>query len=230
MQIAAGNMAPNLGVAGFPEEDVLSQQGLIAEAPGMLERMHNLFSTMAERVGDVAEQVSDRLPTPSAERTARLLGGTLALAAVLPGVAEGKIVIGQSIGGVKLGETQPQVQATLGQPSGVNTAGNQGSAWFYSTKEINVGFSPGLTVDSLVSFSPKQKTDKGIGAGSSLQAMRKAYPQAKCKSTTVQFGPGSEQCTIKTRYQGKPVLTFLNFLKPKAASEIDVEFASVENH
>ena len=228
LEMSMSSAAPELGVLGLQEQEPRTLLENPAETPTVFDRLRGAFSRVVEYVGDV----SDRIPTPSAWAAARVGAGTLALVGggdALASTANAKIVVGQSINGVKLGETQPQVQAALGQPASTNSVGNQGSAWFYSDRS-SVGFNTALTVDSLVTYSSKQKTNKDIGVGSSLKATRKAYPKVKCESSAAFLGPGSAQCTIKTNYGGKPVLTVIDFRKPNAAEEVDVEFESAENN
>lgn len=155
-------------------------------------------------------------------RLTRLTGavaliGTAAL--VAPPIASAKIVDGQSIAGVKLGDTTAQVEQVLGPPEKAELSG-----LFYPAK---FGLRLHLTgghVDAMLSISKKQKTLKGITIGSSRSKMKAAYPQAKCEAGP--YGPSSLYCTVKSHYHGKA--TYTSFLFGTATlTEIEVGYVSV---
>src|SRR5512142_2483779 len=91
----------------------------------------------------------------------RRLCGLGAVMLVLGGVgafapaASAKIVVGQSIAGVKLGDTQARVRQVLGKP-----ASAQG-VWDYPKTLMGVvGFDSHRHVNGMWTGSPKQKTTK----------------------------------------------------------------------
>lgn len=160
--------------------------------------------------------------------TMRRLFGPVAVIGVLAGsglvpAASANIVIGQSIDGIKLGETQAQVQQQLGPP-GYKEPGNE-NVWGYPTTfEGRIGFDTTLHVGGMWTLSQKQKTNKGIGPGSSLAKLRKAYPQVKC--ATGPFGPKSLICTLKSKYEGRVVeTTFPLFTRAMGVREVNISFA-----
>jgi hypothetical protein len=100
--------------------------------------------------------------------------GLLSSAAIMVAVpiAQAHIVIGQSIAGVKLGDSETQVTALLGAP----TSNANGSLFYTSSVGLRIGVEAGKVKDVL-SFSKKQKTSKGITIGSSRAQLKRAYPR-----------------------------------------------------
>jgi hypothetical protein len=140
--------------------------------------------------------------------------------------AQAKVVIGQSVAGVKLGESQSQVTAQLGSPTFQQPPDTKGEVeWNYAKQPLLGAMSFGANgeLTGLWTSSKGQKTSKGIGPGSSLAQVRKAYPKAKC--STGPFGPKSLICVLKSKYQGRAVETsFPFFTRSMGLREIDVDF------
>jgi hypothetical protein len=138
--------------------------------------------------------------------------------------AEAKIVVGQSIDGIKLGDTQAHVEQVLGPPAYKYEA-NGGSSWGYPTTLLGrVGLDSTHHVNAIWTASKRQKTSQGIGPGSSLAQVRKAYPKVKC--STGPFGPKSLICTLKSKYNGRAVETaFPFFTRSMGAREVDMNYA-----
>jgi hypothetical protein len=91
--------------------------------------------------------------------------------------AQAKILLGQSIDGIKLGEREAQVTARLGAPS-FKMPNSEGASWGYPKGlEGRIGFDHSGRVNGMWTASRHQKTNKGIGPGSSLVQLHKAYPQ-----------------------------------------------------
>lgn len=130
------------------------------------------------------------------------------------------VVIGQSIAGVKLGDSKAQVKKTLGKPSRTDP-----SDFFYPTSAgLRVHFKGGR-VDGILSTSKKQKTSKGITIGSSSGAVKAAYPSAKC--STGPLGGSSLYCVVSAHYKGKA--SYTSFLVESATSgviEIELGYGS----
>jgi hypothetical protein len=154
--------------------------------------------------------------------TIRRLLGPLAVIGVLAGLmaaapaANAKIVVGQSIAGVKLGDSQAQVKALLGKPSSCDpSCGVHARVWRYVH-----GFSGVIEFDtrghvhSMWTGSSRQSTSKGIHAGaigkpgSSLADIKAAYPSATCEELPNSGGFAS--CDVFTHAHGHKVDT--NFL------------------
>jgi hypothetical protein len=152
----------------------------------------------------------------------------MAIGVLLPSAASAKIVVGQSIDGVKLGMTEAEVEAVTGPPGFKEPPDFEGHiAWKYPAGlEGAVGFDKEGRVEGLWTSSKSQKTSKGIGPFSSYAKFRRAYPKLKC-------GPGpwvpkkSLDCEIKGTFQGKPVVTsILFYTKALGVREVDLGYAS----
>jgi hypothetical protein len=161
----------------------------------------------------------------------RLLGSWAVISVLavtaLASSASASIVVGQSIAGIKLGASQAQVTAVLGAPTLQQAPDTKGSVeWNYAKQPLlgAISFAAGGELDSMWTSSKRQKTNKGVGPGSSLVQVRKAYPKAKC--STGPFGPKSVICVLKSKANGRAVETsFLFFTRSVAAREVDIYFA-----
>jgi hypothetical protein len=169
------------------------------------------------------------MPTPP---TRRLLGpvavlGLLAGSMALAPVANARVVLGQSIDGVKLGESRAQVKAQLGAPTMEQGPDQHGSMeWNYGKPPFlgAVTFAANGQLSGMFTTSKQQKTAQGIGVGSSLAQVRKAYPQAKCSMGP--FGPTSLICTVQSKYKGRTVETsFPFYTRSMGAREVGMDFA-----
>ena len=144
-----------------------------------------------------------------------LLAGS-ALAAVP--TASAKIVEGQSVAGVKLGDSKAQVKQVLGKPSKTDP-----TDFFYPTSVgLRVHFKGGK-VDGMLSFSKKQKTTKGITIGSSASKFKSAYPQAKC--SVGPYGPNSLYCVVLAHDRGRSSYTGFLF-ESTGVGEIELGYGS----
>jgi hypothetical protein len=153
----------------------------------------------------------------------RLLCVLAALAGLLAGVlaasASASIVIGQSIGGVKLGATPAQVKRALGPPLSDSTS----TDLLYPT---HVGLRLTLKrghVTGMLAISKQQKTNKGIGIGSSRAALKAAYPSASCLEGP--YGPSSLYCAVTARFHGRKSYTsFLSATPTSGVTEIELGY------
>ncbi len=133
-----------------------------------------------------------------------------AIMAVAP-IAEANIVIGQSVAGVKLGDSEAQVTAVLGPPASKENAGPLYPNVVNLVYPTSVGLHFTLTngrVSGALFFSKKQKTNKGIGMGSSRSQLKRAYPKAKCSEGP--YGPRSLYCAVLAHFHGRR--SFTSFL------------------
>jgi len=135
----------------------------------------------------------------------RVLAGSIVVLAICAAVADGavaKIVIGQGIAGVNIGDTEAQVQHIVGRPTTTYKPARGVAGWQYTHGPLSeVEFDKGR-VFYVLTGRTDQKTSKGIGVGSSVAAVRRAYPSARCTSgSTYVF------CDIKTHSHGKIVTT-----------------------
>ncbi len=126
--------------------------------------------------------------------------------------ASAKIVVGQGIAGVKLGESQTQVRRHLGKPAYV-----QPPAWGYRNPlDGQVSLDYHRHVNDIWTTSRRQKTNRGIGPGSSVKAARRAYPNARC----YQYGRSTGVCVLRTRNHQRVVET--DFWFRGALSKVDI--------
>jgi hypothetical protein len=153
-----------------------------------------------------------------------LLALPFVLLLTLATTASATIVVGQSIDGIKFGQSEAEVQQALGTPTCKMPEGSS-SSWCYPTGLMGrVGFDAGGQVSSIWTSSRAQKTNKGIGPGSSLTKLRQVYPKAKC--STGHLGPKSVVCVLKSTLGGKPVETSFPFVSRTAGlREVDIEYA-----
>ncbi|MGD0197532.1 MAG: hypothetical protein ABSC56_06470 [Solirubrobacteraceae bacterium] len=122
----------------------------------------------------------------------RLLLVLLGLAAALPAAALAseptgyRIVPGHSVGKVTLGEGTPQVIASIGRPGRLGPYA--GPEWIYGALQVDTN-PTGLTVVGLEivaqygatqAEAARYQTLAGIHVGSSVAAVEKAYPNARC--------------------------------------------------
>ena len=131
--------------------------------------------------------------------------------------AAAKIFVGQGMAGVKLGDTPTRTRSVLGKPTQVlNRVKGEAEFYYYDNGKIAsaaytmIQFINNRAV-AVTTTSPKQKTDKGVGPGSSLSKVKRTYPAAACKT----FPFGAVQCDLHTRRHGRKVTTGFMFLSPK---------------
>jgi hypothetical protein len=149
-------------------------------------------------------------------------------------IASAKIIVGEGIAGIKLGQTEAQVEKVLGKPTPCTEFCNPGSTreWKYPA-----GFAGIVTFDShgqvrgMWTGAEGQKTTKGIhangvsghGRGSSLVQIKKAYPHAKCSE--LPHSGGFATCSLYSHYHGRKVETnFLIKAKFAGVAEIAIGF------
>jgi hypothetical protein len=148
------------------------------------------------------------------------------LALALASAAQAKIVVGQSIARVQLGDSEAQVEAVLGAATFQRPPDFEGNVeWEYDKAPLDGAMSfKGGALMGLWTDSKLQKTSEGVGPGSSLMSTKRAYPGAKC--STGPFGPKSLICVIKSRLEGRTVETaFLFYTRSLGAREVDMYFA-----
>jgi hypothetical protein len=97
------------------------------------------------------------------------------------------IVPGRSIGKVTLGESTGPVIAAIGPPRGRSTSAGPG--WLYGALEVVTDYETQIQVVELIvsprfgateSEAVRYATSSGIHVGSTLGAVEKAYPRARC--------------------------------------------------
>jgi hypothetical protein len=145
---------------------------------------------------------------------------------VFAATATAKIVVAKGIGGVSIGESEAQVEASLGAPS-YKTSEGSASSWGYPKSfEGRVGFGASKHVTGMWTISKHQRTSKGIGPGSSLASTQKAYPAAQCKGAPGVLSPTSVFCVVKTKTHGVTVETsFVFYSRKLGMREVDIGVA-----
>ncbi len=176
---------------------------------------------------------------PAPEASGRFRAGLLARAAIyataalaaggaLVSTAEArpaklKIVPGHSIGGVKLGERGKQVQHELGKPTSTDQYGKI-AVWRYARQPLfGVLSLEHGKVTGVDTYSKRQKTNKGIGPGSSFAATTRKYPGAKCEGSAI--GDNAQVCVIDSKIGRRKVETIFLFSdQSKPMQEVDIDF------
>lgn len=180
------------------------------------------------------------MQTGTGRRTdVRRLLGLMAVLGLLTSVgmataptAFGKIVIGQSIDGVKLGASEAQVKRLVGKPSACEPCSKKEVVWRYVKGfEGNITFNAEGRVTSMWTGSVRQRTSKGIhangfsghGHGSSAAEIRQAYPTATCEE--LPDSEGFTNCELISDYHGHKVITdFLVKAAFAGVAEISIGF------
>jgi hypothetical protein len=138
------------------------------------------------------------------------------------GKAPVRLTPGQGVAGVKLGETQAQVVQQLGEPRvktfflnpcrsvgpGCDAVAGRGGTWSYP--RLSVVFGPDWRVSGL-SYGGARLSAKAVGVGSTLLAVRAAYPRASCTRQGKQ-----RLCTLPGVYAGRTVRTVFRFRATRA--------------
>jgi hypothetical protein len=129
----------------------------------------------------------------------------------------GRLVPGQGVAAVKLGQTEAQVERRLGQPlfksstavdcpvidPRCNAPGAGRGTWVY--RQANVVFGADRRVHTLI-YRGSGKTAKGAGVGISKAAVRAAHPRARCTQYVAHTN-----CTLKRTHKRRPVKTVFHF-------------------
>jgi outer membrane protein assembly factor BamE (lipoprotein component of BamABCDE complex) len=114
-----------------------------------------------------------------------------ALLLVAAPAAGARIVVGKGIAGVRLSMTSHKVREVLGRPSSVHHGHNDFGAftqYVYSGRRLRVTFQSGNRVTAIATTSKAQKTDAGVGVGSSKSDVQANVPNVHCTGTVCQVG------------------------------------------
>jgi hypothetical protein len=124
--------------------------------------------------------------------------------AFAPASAYARISPGEGIGPVHLGERMARVRATLGKPDRVHAP-----RWIYRAPlKGAIAFSHGRRAVSISTSSRRQRTNQGIGPGSTFKATKNAYPKAKCHRSPVKK---RAFCTLVSRRHHRTFKTDFSF-------------------
>jgi hypothetical protein len=109
---------------------------------------------------------------------------TLALALALPAQAGAMIQIDQGIAGARIGNSQAQVRAALGNPDLVKTGSNDFGPFrqYFYEGGLRVTFQGDDDVTSVTTLGRGDRTAKGIGVGNSEKALRQKHPSVRCQT------------------------------------------------
>jgi hypothetical protein len=137
------------------------------------------------------------------------------------------IVPGQSIDGIKLGESGTQVEQRLGTPTAGQISGGYLQYYPPSRFDGEVYFNAQGKVDGVLTSSSQFSTSKGIHVGSSFSAVHQAYPKATYQPTTYTPRYLTPRYTITSHYAGQTVLTVFHSVPGKqTVSGIEIDFKS----
>ena len=138
--------------------------------------------------------------------TALLVGSAAAL--IVPASAPAMIQIDRGIAGARLDNTRAEVRAALGAPASIR----RGSNFFGPTLRyryrggITVFFQGRRRVTAVFTTGRGDRTRRGIGVGSSEQALRNRHPGLRCETIagtrschTNEFTPGSRITDFQIR-------------------------------
>jgi hypothetical protein len=116
------------------------------------------------------------------KRLALAAAATAALAA--PSQAGAIVQFDRGIAGARIGNSQAEVQAALGEPALVKTGTNDFGPWrqYYFEGGIRVYFQGDREVTAVHTLGRGDRTSKGIGVGSSEKALKQKHPTLRCES------------------------------------------------
>lgn len=130
------------------------------------------------------------------------------LLTLVPAVADATIVVQKSIAGVRIGMTQAQVEAVLGEPSEVNRPTSEIFGTYtelrYGLTYVSLFAGSDGEVFSVTTTSKKQRTSKDVGVGTSEKVLRQRVKGVKCQTYSGSF----RVCTVGRAEAGRIITDF----------------------
>jgi hypothetical protein len=139
------------------------------------------------------------------KRFALTLTFAAAAALLAPPAATALIQIDRGIAGARLGNTKPQVRAALGQPARVINGTNDFGPFteFRYRGRIRVTFQGRTNVSAVTTTGLGDRTARGVGVRSTLQAVQSRVPGVSCEVV-----PGGRICQTGTGLPGQRITAF----------------------
>lgn len=127
--------------------------------------------------------------------TAVVLGGAGA------GSADAQILLQHGIGGVRLGQTSAKVTKVKGPPVSIVKGVNEfGRFMEFRYRGLTVSFQGGDRVTAVSTRSRAERTNRGIGYGSTTAQLLARHPKATC--------PDTLHCVVGVEEPGRTVTSF----------------------
>ena len=142
-----------------------------------------------------------------------------AAALVLPAGASALIQVDKGIAGARLNNTTAQVHAALGQPTRAQVGRNEFGAFRQETYKggIVVFYQGGRRVTSVTTTGLGDRTAKGVGVGSTEQAVRANVPGVRCGTIA-----GFRSCHTNAFLPGRRVTDF--FIRRGVVTRVSLGF------
>lgn len=145
------------------------------------------------------------------------IGSTLGASGRKPPV---KLVPGHGVAGVRLGQTQKQVERKLGRATrqqflvhpcrgferGCDAVLGTGGRWTYRKRKLTVVFGHDTRVSGLI-YRGAQRSARGAGVGASEPVVRGSHPRVTCSRPA----QGRKDCTLIRTNGGRTVKTVFGF-------------------
>jgi hypothetical protein len=119
-----------------------------------------------------------------------LLLAFVALMVAAP-AAEARIVVGKGIAGVRLEMSKGQVRRVVGRPSRIRHLSSElgpSNEFVYRARKLRVTFFAGNRVTAISTTSAGQRTDSGVGVGSTRAQLLAGVPHVHCSGRICQVG------------------------------------------
>lgn len=124
---------------------------------------------------------------------------------VAAAAAPSAIVPGKGIRDAKLGMTQVQVRHMLGKPVTVVRGRNDfGPFTTLRFRGYSATFQPTTRLSFISTTSPRERTGRGVGVGSSFERLQRSHPSVTCDATA----PATGSCWLGVWKPGRRVTVF----------------------